>query len=92
MRFQQLQINLEKKREKRERVSLLAYGIKKLNYACQKLVKEKLLREKLTDKPFTWARWAEEKKLNPDTLMTRYFRCEEKLTQILRLEEQTANA
>ena len=77
--------------EEKERFNLMAYGFKLLNYACQKIIKEKILREKQTEIPFTWTRWANEKKESKETLKSRYFRCEEKLRQIVfQSEEQIA--
>ena len=69
--------------EKKEKLNLMEYGIKILNDACQKLIKEKILREKQTEIPFTWSRWSEEKKESKETLKSRYFRCEDELREIV---------
>ncbi len=69
--------------EKKEKLNLLAYGLKILDYACQKIIKEKILREKQTEMPFTWSQWSKEKKESKETLKSRYFRCEEKLREIV---------
>ena len=80
--------DFDEKEEKRDNENFLSQCIKILNYACQKMIREKLAREKEKKIPFTWDQWAIEKQEKKETLKTRYFRCFEKLRIIVRSQEE----